>query len=436
MESTKKKYYNEAILLYIFGMIIYHFLMNMNIQDDSYFANIIADGNMTLLDFLKMRWSQWSSRVVIEALLVPLSMISPIVWRVLDILFWIWLGYILLRLFNIEIKSNESKVLVILLLQYPIIHMASAGWIATSLNYLWPLTAGLWIILLTRDELYGNSKGLCKYIFSIPIALLACNQEQMSAILTVILTIAVVWGIAQRKKIYKIIPFWLISVISLIVIMLCPGNANRNVQEVLNWMPDFMSFSLMHKLYNGYSNMMNHFITVPNVIIAIFIVSVVYLYVKKQHSLVHKSIGLFPLIYYVINCLYANDSRVYVFVFKLPEYDELNNKSGVFNLMVSILFLVVLLYEVLSIFEQIEDKVIIVLLLGAGFASSIVMGFSPTIYASCERVFIFQYFSFIMAELFILKKKKVVVPDELIIGGLGVSFVQVTINCVMIRGFI
>ena len=55
--------------------------------------------------------------------------------------------------------------------------------------------------------------------------------------------------------------------------------------------------------------------------------------------------------------------------------------------------------------QQLEIYIDTVLLLGVGLASGIVMGFSPTIYASADRPYIYLYFILIFVCLFLLKRE-------------------------------
>lgn len=76
-----------------------------------------------------------------------------------------------------------------------------------------------------------------------------------------------------------------------------------------------------------------------------------------------------------------------------------------------ILFLVVtvagMLYGLFCLLrEQLEIYIDTVLLLGVGLASGIVMGFSPTIYASADRPYIYLYFILIFVCLFLLKREE------------------------------
>ena len=65
-----------------------------------------------------------------------------------------------------------------------------------------------------------------------------------------------------------------------------------------------------------------------------------------------------------------------------------------------------MLYGLFCLLRQLlEIYIDTVLLLGVGLASGIVMGFSPTIYASADRPYIYLYFILIFVCLFLLKRE-------------------------------
>lgn len=72
-----------------------------------------------------------------------------------------------------------------------------------------------------------------------------------------------------------------------------------------------------------------------------------------------------------------------------------------------LLFVVVIFSMVYSLFFCFENKFNFLFSLGVlsiGFASRMLMGFSPTIWASGERTFLFFYFSMIMVSVLVYKE--------------------------------
>jgi len=104
--------------------------------DDITFANYSATSG--LFEFIQHRYLTWSSRVFIEAILWLIAPL-PVVWRVLDVLLLVALYYCAVKIFlkkqDFVACASVAAVVVI----YPFWHMSTAGYIATTTNYLWPV---------------------------------------------------------------------------------------------------------------------------------------------------------------------------------------------------------------------------------------------------------------------------------------------------------
>ena len=61
-----------------------------------------------------------------------------------------------------------------------------------------------------------------------------------------------------------------ISTIFIIVELLCPGNTIRKKQEILDWMPQFLSLNIVDKMRICIVSTFQHFTSIPNVIFLLF----------------------------------------------------------------------------------------------------------------------------------------------------------------------
>ena len=81
------------------------------------------------------------------------------------------------------------------------------------------------------------------------------SQEQVAAILLVLLFLAMVYSWRRKKSgSLWIYGYAVIDVISLFTILRCPGNGIRSMQEVEGRMPEFAYFSVWEKIYMGAAN--------------------------------------------------------------------------------------------------------------------------------------------------------------------------------------
>ena len=150
-KNNKKKFY--IIILFLIVILAYHFLLREYTGDFKEMFSQLMDKD-TLGDALRKRYETWSSRVFIEAPLILLAHNNAVLlWKVCNIFVWLALALSLMYLTHYK----NITMLIGLILMYPVTDMASAGWIATYINYLWPLTAGC-ISVIALDKMYYDKK--------------------------------------------------------------------------------------------------------------------------------------------------------------------------------------------------------------------------------------------------------------------------------------
>ena len=64
--------------------VLWHVILSTNVGDDMVYFKTLLDGNSSLGEILAHRYETWSSRMVIEAVLIPLVH-CPLLWKILDI---------------------------------------------------------------------------------------------------------------------------------------------------------------------------------------------------------------------------------------------------------------------------------------------------------------------------------------------------------------
>ena len=125
---------NYAIIGFFILMLALHKIMAF-IGDDLWYAKVLS--NQSLAGFLSFRYYEWSSRLIIDCLTVILTKESYLIWKILDTILYTLGVYLLIKFINEDNDKYITLIGVSLFLMYPFFDMASAGWIATTLNYLW-----------------------------------------------------------------------------------------------------------------------------------------------------------------------------------------------------------------------------------------------------------------------------------------------------------
>ena len=150
-------YENGAFVAAALAAVLWHVILSTNVGDDMVYFKTLLDGNSSLGEILAHRYETWSSRMVIEAVLIPLVH-CPLLWKILDIVIFTSLPVLLCGLLGVTGRGRWFVTGLVLL--YPFADMASAGWIATTTNYLWPLW-GVLVIGMVLKQLRCGRKCRC-----------------------------------------------------------------------------------------------------------------------------------------------------------------------------------------------------------------------------------------------------------------------------------
>lgn len=145
-----KKIYESSyfpFLILCIAMIILHINM-IPFGDDNFFGTVL--NNKNLFQYLNERYYGWSSRLTIESIMVIILSIGFNFWRILDVLVINLLAITLSKLFNDSNNREFNWFITIMIILYSFIDMSSAGWVATTLNYIWPLTFGIFSLMYIK----------------------------------------------------------------------------------------------------------------------------------------------------------------------------------------------------------------------------------------------------------------------------------------------
>ncbi len=406
LANFKKSAY-LPLLVFGFVMTVFHIMMYENeiLDAKRYFATILED--YSLVEFLQMRYSTWSSRLIIEGVLVYTAQ-NTVIWKILDILVWLLLAWSLGKILNITKDAEKMWFLVGCLLLYPIGDMSSAGWIATMANYLWPLSFGAYALTVPA-RIYREEK---IYLFEYPFLLLAllyaANMEQMSAILFVLTFFSVVYFIIRRKKVYWFLALeWILSAASMVFILTCPGNSARSDEEIITGFSDFKMYTKLDKILLGFTDTIEKYMSYNFVLMVMAILLFALISIKYQ-KVVYSIVALIPVFYAMrigdvgsfaqnyLNVLNSDSMKLSGSNFILPANYVVPIYQGI--------LLTVLFVEIAILADSYTEWIFGSVVLGMGFASRMVLGFSPSIYSSAARTLIYLHFSLLFLGLYFLVK--------------------------------
>lgn len=392
---------------------VFFFLLHLTFvgftNDDAFFVELRSQWD-SLFALLVDRYLTDSSRVLSEALLFTLVRLPFFVWQVLDTLICI-LVYHCLTVLLVNDKYSKGNIIVFLAFaSYPYMHMGSAGWICTSLNYMWPLAALLYALSGAFRRYRGDRIPAWKYTLYLAAIIFTANCEQSAAMLAMTFGMAFVFALLDKRSKWYELAAVLIGVAGILFAMLAPGNDERTIMEAENWMPEFFDLRFLEKARLCSVFVFEHFVMIPDVIFFLFALLLAFCGAGRGveadgvgRSGLDRAAALIPLAVDVIftGCYFVKDfiighktrydfttPAIYMEDFRTA-FLQISEVTGL------VLFIVASVYTIWRVIPGLREKLVMIWALGCGFAVRMALMLSPTMFASWHRTLIFMYFAFI-----------------------------------------
>ncbi len=399
------------IALFVLSAIM-HIAIKPNYGDD---PSLAAQPLGEIMSWLGWRFMNHSSRVIIDFFMLIAAHLPVVLWKITDVALHTLLAKGISELFEAKGDRRMNWFIVGTVLLYPFRDMSTAGWIATTANYLWPLTAGVFAAIPLRQMLKGQKTSLPRMIVSALLMLYATNIELLcGAMFGVYLILGIYAAVKRKINWYFFLQFAIVSAM-LAVHLLCPGNSDRSAAEVGRWFNDYANLTLAQKVELGFSSTMFEYIMKPNYIFMLLCLLVLINTVTRKKGAVLTAIASVPVMITAVFgfgffdgvftrvLVKASDAKWAAVI--MGARDALTNTgtnisaSRIESVIPDAVMLTALVCLIIGIFSLAEkkDAWTVLTVLAAGFASRFVMAFSPTIWASMERTFIFFYAAMIYA---------------------------------------
>lgn len=363
--------------------------------DDLLFGKYEAD-----FSFWSWRYATWSSRLLTETILVSLLHLPVLVWKIGDVL----IALAMLVCISYLVVPSRDKVLgnwllVLSFMLYPFECMSSAGNVATTLNYLWPMAFCLLSLVPVKLMIEGQEVHPLVAGLGIFFLILAGDVEQCCMILVLLLGgLALLYREKAARVLGKYKALWslyaLVILASLLKISFCPGNSVRYLLESARFFPDFDRLSLVEKFHLFILDITAYIITYD---VTLLLLSAVLLYVvvRKYRSFFFHLLAAIPLV--ISLAMVAGNHLLHMWhIEQVRNILELQHGIGVLtfaNPKLYVLFwaggiLFIFLFCALYLaFHGTGQQRFLLLVFLIGFGTAAVLMFSPTIFASSYRVF-------------------------------------------------
>lgn len=416
-EKIKKIFSNGRgiiFALFIIELVLVIFVTPNKFDDKVFLDNVT---NTTIGSYVFPRYYTWTSRTIIEYTLCLVLKMSKYIWILVQGLMMALVGYSISKLFIKNENKQNLVLLLFLILLYPMNIMASAGWAATTVNYMWPLATCLFALIPIRKVWDGEKIKPWQYPLYVLAMIFACNQEQTCAILLACYLIFNIVTIIKDKKVHPIMIIQLIlAITSVIFILTCPGNYVRNESEVVDNFKDMQTLTMLDKIGLGFTSMTASIFSkgdLPFLIMTFVLCTFVCLNYKET---LYKVIAGIPFASILISFYgYNISSRFFPFITSFFEKLKVkgvlltaancNNLFNVLPIAFSFIIFVCLLLTIALLNKELKKNIALLVFL-AGYFSRLIMGFSPTVFASSDRTMIFFDFAMIIITLLTIQEMK------------------------------
>lgn len=409
MFQIKDKKIWMLLTAYAILTILFHFTyVKVGSGDDMYFMTCLD--HRSLGAFLEKRWNTWSSRLIIETVVVLVLKQAVWVWKALDVLVSVCLAYLLFgMLFHKKEAGKGSLLCGLLLILYDFREMSFAGYMTTTIFYWWVLAAGMLTFLPLYFSYRGEKRSPFLEILGILSGFFAANQEQMAIIFLCVglYFLGVYWYEKRRPPLYLYL-ILAIAGICLWMVYAAPGNEVRKISNIDFWFPNYGEFSFLQKGLLGWYGVLRTLFEDCNWLFFGFSGVLALALWKKSKNWLERFVGSIPLLANaaLFACLQISkfydagpvNKVVHAFDFDQPivyYQGTLPWKLRLLMLVYTIVCLCVLV-SIYLLWGKTKKCCHLIAVLVIGTISKMSMGMSPTVWASSERTSIFLLFSFVV----------------------------------------
>ncbi len=423
-----------AWILYCIFLIGIHIIIKINFGDDvGFYATSWI--SFTKLDYLKYVYFSMSSRVIIWFVNSFLSGHSYWIWKILNILAMLLMTYSICSLFRIEKDVKKTLLVMGAIMFCPITLWNSAGWIATTTDYLWPASAMLFWIQGIIKEFRGKKPKVIEYIVMIFALIYAADMEQTCALAVCCCILFLFFMLKKKKTYWIVIVSSFISLAMLVFILTCPGNASRNWMAEITLYTGYEQYGLFTKIYMGFTNTWDGIIHRSHILIPIVfsLICAIAVWLKNK-NIIARVISVVPVVFFGIIAI--NNFSVEVFsvgksiqsqtaVINLFNFNQARAyvRCSVYFVMTGFLFATIFLT-----IDKNFEKIILMIMMFLGFSVSIASGLSSSVYVSFYRTDVYLLIIMVLSTVYYvidtlksIKKKKVYISLITVFFVIGIA---------------
>lgn len=377
--KSSKKF--EILFLSMFFLMVV--LISMQVKksggDDTNFTVQIMDSGA--IQWVKNRYFEWSGRLFSDFAAGIFLPLNKIYWALTNGFF------ATLLLYSIKKLTLQYGLKGLLFSAASLGYIAlgtlvdSSLWITGSFNYLWPISLGLFSLILVFNESRGIRTRF-SFIYLLAAILSSLGVEQLTACLLCFSLLANFQFLILNRKInLHLFLYSIVVSISALIVMMSPGTKIRIAKDSIRWYPEFPTLSLSEKIISGVTWQLDYWIKYMSGIHIFLSIIIIYTFYKLNRKSILSNFFQVSMVGYLISfaSFYIIDKAEKVS--SLPVLSEFSLKGGILYLFWMGFFIVLYASMIFLSKNKIED----LFLIAAIILSASVMYFSPTIFASGAR---------------------------------------------------
>ena len=400
-------------ILLVFEVLIYCIHIPMGIvSDDAYHLEhgVLAEN---LFELIRGRFFS-NGRFLTDGAAFFAYHLPFSAWKILDSGMY---GVLLILIWRMFTDRSEEMFFICAgnLLMFPIYTLLqSAGYIATSANYIYTFTALLIGVFPVIKCIRQEHCHAVFYLLSLSGIVYTCNQDQMGVICIgafffICAVYLVRWIRNQRREDFRVLlqstAYLLISLLVFGLMFLVPGHIERmkSTAEMEAYLPVYAEWSTGYKLYRGAATTFAWLFFSQPALLQLFCLSLlVAVYIWNRRMIV------FPVLLLMLTTAVQGIDRecfviIYEYAYHMPDLQEISTHPQA--IIVSILIFILMILSVAALWNRCRDLCVSLFILNIlGFGSRIMMGFSATIYASSFRTFTAQLLMFAICNILVAGK--------------------------------
>ena len=408
MTSKKINYKFVIYAVFTIGILCMHFPMEYFNDDAGVISSIET---MNLLEFFVSRFYS-NGKILTDVFANLFYRLPMLVWKFFDTAVYLALAYLIVHTFTEDTWQDVLTVCLLIGL-FPFWYMSTAGWVATTTNYLYPLFCLIIVCSFIKRIKIGRHIGVAEYILVGCAVVYATNQDQAAVILVGGLLLYLIYSIvfgADKRIIRCVTACFCFSLFSYGVMFMLPGHLNRmdSTAEMIRWLPEYENWSLFKKFYKGYTSTAANLFFNDVKLFDLFCFLLLLLSVRNE-KYTNRIIGCIPFLSVLgIHLIGADRFVVYPpYTGGMPELPGFGSGwTGIAVLMLTVVVVFSVFYTVFSCTTDQNSKWMLLMLLFLACGSRLMMGLSATIYASHARTFTYFIYALIICNLIIFKELK------------------------------